>query len=986
MELLGQSQDYALFGDGRVSVIIGIKDLSTFDPRPYPDVDLTKWDAPDASLVTTEAFTAARVALGSHTSVDGTLITDSNAAEQTFIVPKRVQTAASRGIQAYNLQTSHTDQDKIALSVATKLVSGSVSRALLQHLASVQPDTDTRDKLWGSAEAKTWAEAALATTADAPTTTTAPNAVDPSRPHTFVPTDWLGDVCDVCDQADHSMVHITDAVNEEAFSSRASLHAAITDDGSVLSVFSNDGHVWEQWVSEKNAWVPLADQTMVASLQPELRPIDNDTAFLAVQYHVAHTTAAAPLSILDADAPPVPDSLDIHTDPSVVHYLATEANPDVLYAAEEDTLWQWSPHTNEWEHAEKALSSLYPVSEQEAYVAAHELSYDVPTHTFDESFFRHFSSNAEEYTPEERSKNASAQARDAFGRFTRTGDTVQEVRNHKTAKVKGYNAQTGKITVEYEDGSTQEIDAKSVQRLHGADKDTAAPAAPTKDSTRAPAPSNVSEEEQASLKKATLPKEQPVLTPEEVRKVLAEYKAYIAAERKRKLQSFAVMNPQTSDVNPLYIAEVDDLDPSAVVELIALVPKSGASTDVNAYVRQQKRWVLSPKMLKRIRATVPPPLIVLDETTYEDVLQQVDAWYGGKKTSATDENKQAPVTAAGVPGIADTPSDVAAARRLRRYWLHGAGAAKIRWGTPGDWVRCHRHLSKYLGPRSKGYCFSGDTEFLTQKGVKTFADTVGTTQKVLTASQPAQNALEQPSDARGVWKEAEIQSFGEQPLLTITLVRGGGSSTKVIRATPEHLWFAADFRTTGEVMTVSTADLLPGMRLSSLHHKSDSTHVRGRWVVRSVEDHGDVEEVFCAVVPDTEAFALTDNIFTHNCQNLHKAATGVYTGSKLNPGRKHKMLATTTQIFASPSDLSTNNITSFDAYVTVTEATALDVAILESRPVGHKLIVGEQFLVNTKEGMLTVDVLNPLDVMGWDIESALLVSDENSNAKLLVEG
>ena len=81
-----------------------------------------------------------------------------------------------------------------------------------------------------------------------------------------------------------------------------------------------------------------------------------------------------------------------------------------------------------------------------------------------------------------------------------------------------------------------------------------------------------------------------------------------------------------------------------------------------------------------------------------------------------------------------------------------------------------------------------------------------------------------------------------------------------------------------------------------------------------------------------------------------------------------------------------NNITSFDAYVTVTEATALDVAILESRPVGHKLVVGEQFLVSTKEGMLTVDVLNPLDVIGWDIESALLVADENSNAKLLVEG
>jgi hypothetical protein len=44
------------------------------------------------------------------------------------------------------------------------------------------------------------------------------------------------------------------------------------------------------------------------------------------------------------------------------------------------------------------------------------------------------------------------------------------------------------------------------------------------------------------------------------------------------------------------------------------------------------------------------------------------------------------------------------AETLRRYWTTGEGAAKIRWGTPGDWSRCVRHLSKYLGPRAKGYC------------------------------------------------------------------------------------------------------------------------------------------------------------------------------------------------------------------------------------------------------------------------------------------
>lgn len=44
------------------------------------------------------------------------------------------------------------------------------------------------------------------------------------------------------------------------------------------------------------------------------------------------------------------------------------------------------------------------------------------------------------------------------------------------------------------------------------------------------------------------------------------------------------------------------------------------------------------------------------------------------------------------------------AQTLRNYWTHGAGAAKIKWGTPGDFNRCVRQLSKYMPGRAKGYC------------------------------------------------------------------------------------------------------------------------------------------------------------------------------------------------------------------------------------------------------------------------------------------
>jgi hypothetical protein len=55
------------------------------------------------------------------------------------------------------------------------------------------------------------------------------------------------------------------------------------------------------------------------------------------------------------------------------------------------------------------------------------------------------------------------------------------------------------------------------------------------------------------------------------------------------------------------------------------------------------------------------------------------------------------IVAAGVPGVADTPSDFKNVARLKAYWKHGKGALKIRWGTPGDLTRAHKHLAKYVG-------------------------------------------------------------------------------------------------------------------------------------------------------------------------------------------------------------------------------------------------------------------------------------------------
>lgn len=47
--------------------------------------------------------------------------------------------------------------------------------------------------------------------------------------------------------------------------------------------------------------------------------------------------------------------------------------------------------------------------------------------------------------------------------------------------------------------------------------------------------------------------------------------------------------------------------------------------------------------------------------------------------------------------------DARSTERLHAYWVHGEGAAKIRWGEPGDFGRCVDHLGKFIADAA-GYC------------------------------------------------------------------------------------------------------------------------------------------------------------------------------------------------------------------------------------------------------------------------------------------
>lgn len=221
-----------------------------------------------------------------------------------------------------------------------------------------------------------------------------------------------------------------------------------------------------------------------------------------------------------------------------------------------------------------------------------------------------------------------------------------------------------------------------------------------------------------------------------------------------------------------FVAIVDKDDHNAVLNLAVLAK---VEAKVYAFIRMNSAWYSAPELLAKFESTDPPFLVKLeDEEQIASVIEQIDSGdlgaedreeeeaiaaamksyeLSGDESDARDAVILASLTgnhriltreviiASGL-GLLDSrsvddygtilasagdlegadvfESDYAAARRLKRYWLYGPGAAKIRWGTPGDWTRCVRHLSKYMGPRAKGYCqlrhkdangyYTGDTK------------------------------------------------------------------------------------------------------------------------------------------------------------------------------------------------------------------------------------------------------------------------------------
>ena len=164
--------------------------------------------------------------------------------------------------------------------------------------------------------------------------------------------------------------------------------------------------------------------------------------------------------------------------------------------------------------------------------------------------------------------------------------------------------------------------------------------------------------------------------------------------------------PSNSNVQPKYLALVSPDDNQAVMDVVAIIPASDKGLAPATYKREKGEWILDEQILADLKSPAPPPVVELKDEVLNDVLKQADNISAPVQASAAPdefsifwEKTIEPLLAAG--GLDRNRGN---AEQLRRYWTRGKGALKIRWGTPGDWTRCVRQLSKYMGPRAKGYC------------------------------------------------------------------------------------------------------------------------------------------------------------------------------------------------------------------------------------------------------------------------------------------
>lgn len=95
-------------------------------------------------------------------------------------------------------------------------------------------------------------------------------------------------------------------------------------------------------------------------------------------------------------------------------------------------------------------------------------------------------------------------------------------------------------------------------------------------------------------------------------------------------------------------------------------------------------------------------------------------------------------------------------------------------------------------------CFAGETQVITRDGNREIRDLVGTRPTLI--------------DGNGQWVECDVEEFGDQQIVELTVRRDG--LRKTIRTTADHRWFVQKNANFVQHEEVITKDLVPGMKLA----------------------------------------------------------------------------------------------------------------------------------------------------------------------------
>lgn len=195
--------------------------------------------------------------------------------------------------------------------------------------------------------------------------------------------------------------------------------------------------------------------------------------------------------------------------------------------------------------------------------------------------------------------HSESQPRDWHGRFAKVGARVQS-KSGNMGYVTGIK--DGNLTIATDDGEEVTVDPKSV--------------------------AVVSRKGRARLSKR----------PTVIEDVKGRLESYLEWAKEQLGVTAAGVGPSTvtpgNGPSGLFLALVDSVDPSAVLNLLAVIPKADGS-GLQVFERKAGGWIEAPKILQDLMGLTPPSVVELDRESLLAVVEQMDAY--DKKKSAGGE-------------------------------------------------------------------------------------------------------------------------------------------------------------------------------------------------------------------------------------------------------------------------------------------------------------------------------------------------------------